>query len=129
MDKVAIKEISLNVKEVKRIVDIIYKELKHCIDTQIFIDQLFLDEIKLYKHKNRIFKHNYIDSECHYRNDEEMKFALHKEGCQTSEIIARIHLVSNCSGYLQVSLFFRDDVKYRHHLQGLKQILFIHAKK
>lgn len=37
-----------------------------------------------------------------------------------------IFLVGNCTGYMQVSYFHREDIEYTHYLQGMKQIIVIH---
>ena len=51
-----IKEIMLNVKKIRRLADIIYKELKQSMDAQIFLDEAFAGEIQLFKPENYIFR-------------------------------------------------------------------------
>ena len=40
-----------------------------------------------------------------------------------------IFLVDNCSDYAQVSYFRKENMKYTHYLQGIKQIIFIYEEK
>ena len=126
---ITFKEITLNVKKVEQLADIIEEELKQCIDTQIFIEKDFLLEIKQNNVEHHIFYHNFMESGFHYLDDSEIKYGFHKDHA-SSELNAQIHFVRNCSGYLQICLFSSKKIKrYIHYYHDMKQIIIIHAEK
>lgn len=126
---VTLKQITLDLKKVEQLASIIEKELIQCLDTQIFVEQDLLNEIRKNNVEHHIFAHNYFSPGFHYEEDVIEKYGFHK-GHAYSDLNAQIHFVSNCSGYHQVCLFSSKQIEeYRHYRHGMKQIIIIHAEK
>ena len=128
---VTLKQITLSLKKVEQLASIIEEELIQCMDTQIFVEQDFFDEIWKNDVEHHIYRdyYKYWDSGSHYGDDCEEKYGFHKDHA-FSDLNAQIHFVSNCNGYHQLCLFSSKQIKkYIHYLHGMKQIIIIHAEK
>ena len=122
---VSICEKSLKENELNRFSETIYKILKQCMNSQIFIADSVVSALQ---QKHLINKHNYL-RDLHYgkcydniREGEQGFSFTHREG-------EKISLVENCKGYMQVSYFCKQDVEYVHYKQGIKQIIFIYEEE
>ena len=120
---VLIYERSFKKEEFKEISNFIYGILRKCKDSQIYIEDCIIDSLKK---DHLLWAENYI-KEFHYGDPEDMfgverpyKFAVDH---------SIMFLVDNCSDYAQVSYFRKEDMKYTHYLQGIKQIIFIYEEK
>lgn len=120
---VVIYEKSFKKEEFNEISNFIYEILRKCKDSQIYIEDIIIDSLKK---GHLLWAENYV-KESHYGDSEDMF------GVERSYTFAVDHsimfLVDNCSDYTQVSYFRKEDMKYTHYLQGIKQIIFIYEEK
>ena len=120
---ILIYERSFKKEEFKEISNVIYEILKKCKDSQIYIEDCIINSLKK---DHLLWAENYI-KESHYGDSEDM-FGVERTYTFAVDH-SRMFLVDNCNDYAQVSYFRKEDIKYTHYLQGIKQIIFIYEEK
>lgn len=71
---------------------------------------------------HHIFEHNYLEG-----NDGEEMFGFH-ETHAFSDTIARVFLIGNCNGYMQLTKFRNKDLYYTNFSAGMQQIIIVYAE-
>lgn len=121
MGKVSIKRVPLKVQELKKLRDVIYKELEKNINIQIFVEKSLYDEIK-FNYFDYNMEPTEVETSGHYSNYAQNFYELqnakgHYEG--------KIGFTAHNSDYMQVTIFKMDRFNYVHYNCGMQKILEI----
>lgn len=110
-----------NKDEYVKISKFIYETLDDEIDSQIFVEDSIVKELK----KSDILKSRNYETGYHYEGSDDPNGVEKTYDFNGSQI----YLVHNCKGYFQVSYFASTGIKYTHYKMGMKQVVIICSAK
>ena len=127
----------VSIYEGQKIFDIIYKTLYEHGDTQIFVANPILQQLR--KGDNHVFTAN-ISKSGHYAYNPDYMIGTgeiwynYTKDNAFSDCLAKASFIQNCEGYQQLVQFEKNNekdskFKYTHYTVGINQILFIDPKE